>query len=461
MSLPRFLVAGASSGVGKTTVTIGLLNFLKRKGLNVQPFKTGPDYIDPAFHTFVTGNSSRNLDSWLLEEDRVRYLFHKNSKGKDISVIEGVMGLFDGHSVYRDIGSSAHVAKITKSPVILIIDGSGISTSSAAMVHGYSTFDKELKISGVIINNVSGEIHYEMLKQAIEKFTGVKCYGYLLKNSDINLSSRHLGLVPSVEVKELKEKIEKITDMMEKTIDIDGIIEIAGQAQDISYQKPEKIKKLVSNVRIGLAYDKAFNFYYSDNLEVLEEMGAELVRFSPIFDKKLPDNLDGLYIGGGFPEIFAEKLSKNLTMIEDIKMFIEENGPVYAECGGLMYMCKSIIDLEGKEYSMVGIFDNVSEMTKRLQRFGYIDVTINDKTILSEGLINFRAHEFHRSKISQMESDNLKYEIEKTRFGREKINWKCGYAYKNFLGGYAHVHFYNNLEIAINFLNNCSNKEMR
>jgi cobyrinic acid a,c-diamide synthase len=275
------------------------------------------------------------------------------------------------------------------------------------------------------------------------------------------LKSRHLGLVPSVEVKELKEKVEKITDMMEKTIDIDGIIEIAGKAGNIHCQKPEKIKKINEKVKIGVAYDKAFNFYYQDNLELLEELGAELVKFSPIFDEKLPDNLDGLYLGGGFPEIFADKLSKNKKMMEDIRKFTDENNPVYAECGGLMYMCKSIVDLDGNSYDMVGILDNTTTMTKRLQRFGYVDVSINEDTILSSGSIKFRAHEFHRSKIDYLESDNLKYEIEKNRFGRETLNWKCGYSYKNFLGGYAHVHFYNNLDVPLNFLNSCINKEMR
>lgn len=453
MNCPRFILAGTNSGVGKTTITLGLLNGFHRKGVKIQPFKSGPDYIDPAFHTFVTGNASRNLDAWLLPEDNIRRLMVKSGYDKDLSIIEGVMGFYDGHSVHKKVGSTAHLSKILEAPVVLIINGSGISTSAAAIVHGFKTFDPNVNIAGVIINMVNSQRHYDILKEAIEDMAGVKCYGYLKKNPEMNLSSRHLGLIPSYEVDALKEKIDLISDMMDETIDFDGLLALGQEAPIIETEKLE-VEKIV-DLTIGVAMDKAFNFYYKDNLDMLEALGAKLVHFSPLEDEKLPEGLDGLYVGGGFPEIFAGELSANKSMLASVKDYIEGDMPVYAECGGLMYMCQSIVDLEGKSYEMVGVIENTSTMTGRLKRFGYVEASLNEDTIIGKSGTAFRAHEFHRSELSVCDDDHMQYDVEKDRGNGDVKRWNCGYSYKNFLGGYAHIHFYNNLELPVNFLKTC------
>lgn len=454
MNCPRFVLAGTNSGVGKTTITLGLLNSFHRKGVAVQPFKSGPDYIDPAFHTFVTGNKSRNLDAWLLPEKHVQQLMLAGASGKELSIIEGVMGFYDGHSVHKNVGSTAHLSKILKAPVVLIINGSGISTSAAAIVHGFKTFDSEVNVAGVIINMVNSQRHYEILKEAIEEMTGVKCFGYLKKNPEMNLSSRHLGLIPSYEVEALKEKIDLISDAMEETIDFDGLMGLAEKAPKLEVEEFSQTKE-VEGLRIGVPMDKAFNFYYEDNLELLMKLGAEIVYFSPIEDEALPDNLDGLYVGGGFPEVFAKELSSNKTMLRSVKDFVEKEGPVYAECGGLMYMCHHIIDLEGCSFEMVGLLPNDSVMTKRLQRFGYVEVSLDEDSVIGPKGTCFRAHEFHRSKLTECEEDHYNYLVTKDKGNGDIKKWTCGYRYKNFLGGYAHIHFYNNIELAKNFLKTC------
>ena len=454
MKCPRFVLAGTNSGVGKTTITLGLLNAFRRRGLDVQPFKSGPDYIDPAFHTFVTGNVSRNLDAWLLPEEAIKYLMNKNGVGKDLSIIEGVMGFYDGHTVHKKKGSTAHLSKIVEAPVVLILNGSGISTSAAAIVHGFKSFDPDVNVAGVIINMVNSERHYEILKEAIETFSGVKCYGYLKKNPDMNLSSRHLGLIPSYEVDQLKEKIDLIGDMMEESIDFDGLLSLAQSAGDIeSLDVDPRVN--FPGIKIGVPLDKAFNFYYQDNLDLLVKLGAELINFSPMEDTCLPDGLDGLYIGGGFPEVFARELSENTLMRKSIRAFVESGRPVYAECGGLMYLCNKIIDLEGDAFDMVGILPNESVMTKRLQHFGYVDVSLSQESLIGTADMAFRAHEFHRSKVSEMDGDDRCYRVEKDKGNGDIKQWQCGYRYKNFLGGYAHIHFYNNLEIPVHFLEKC------
>jgi len=456
MNCPRFILAGTNSGVGKTTITLGLLNSFRRKGVDVQPFKSGPDYIDPAFHTFVTGNHSRNLDAWLLPEEHIQSLMVKNSKQHELSIVEGVMGFYDGHSVHKKVGSTAHLSKILKAPVVLILNGSGISTSAAAIVYGFQHFDPEVNIAGVIINMVNSQRHYEILKEAIEDMTGVKCYGYLKKNPEMNLSSRHLGLIPSYEVNQLREKIELISDMMDESIDYDGLMTLAQQAPELEENADGFAdREQREPVRIGVPMDKAFNFYYEDNLDLLSAMGADIVKFSPLEDTQLPEGLDGLYVGGGFPEVFAKELSENKSMLASVKGFIENDGPVYAECGGLMYMCNQIVDLEQNAFDMVGVLENNSIMTKRLQRFGYVDVTLSEDTIIGPSGTKFKAHEFHRSQLTETPADRTGYAVQKDRGNGDIKKWTCGYQYKNFLGGYAHIHFYNNLEIPVHFIETC------
>ncbi|WP_053956630.1 cobyrinate a,c-diamide synthase [Inediibacterium massiliense] len=459
MNLPRFVLAGTQSGVGKTTVSIGIMAALTRRGINIAPFKVGPDYIDPAFHTFVTNNKSRNLDSWLLEEDTIKRLFIKNARGK-ISIIEGVMGLYDGYGTSKDEGSTAHVSKILKSPVILIANGKGVSTSAAAQILGYKIYDEDVNIQGVILNNISGDAHYELLKESIERDTNIKCVGYLKPNQNISLESRHLGLIPSVEVKDLKDKINTIADMVEETIDLDALIKIAQEAEaleDFTYEE----EKIVKNVNIGVAFDEAFNFYYEDNLDLLKEMGANLIYFSPLKDQSIPKNIHGLYIGGGFPEVFAKELSENVLMRESIKEHIKNGVPTYAECGGLMYLTKAITTLEEETYEMVGVFDTIAKMTTRLQRFGYVHVNIDKPCSISKEKSYIKAHEFHRSLIEENETMEYAYVVDKIKNEKKIKSWGCGVKKYNALGAYAHIHFYSNKNIAQSFLKNCSNYKDR
>ena len=458
MNYPRFVLAGTQSGVGKTTISIGVMAALKKRGFEVQPFKVGPDYIDPAFHSFVTGNASRNLDGWMLEGAVVKKLFMKNASGKDISVIEGVMGLYDGFGIEKDQGSTAHISKIIHAPVILIINGNGMSASAAAQVLGYKVFDPSVNIQGIIINNLSGEKHYELLKAAIEKYTGIPCIGYMKTNTAIQLKSRHLGLIPSVEVEDLKKKIDEIGEMVEETIDLDQLIQISNKAQSLQGETdpPKEVLKF-EQVHIGVAMDKAFNFYYRDNLDLLEELGAKLVYFSPLEDEKLPEALHGLYFGGGFPEVFAEQLEKNVSMRESIKTAVDQGIPTYAECGGLMYLTEAITTLEGRRHEMVGVFEAETTMTNRLQRFGYVEVNIEKPCVISHNPVGVKGHEFHRSVISMSKDEAFAYRVEKRRNGELVNSWYCGLQKQNVLAGYAHIHFYNHKELAKDFVENCRN----
>lgn len=429
------MIAGTNSGVGKTTISLGIMKALTNRGVNVAPFKVGPDYIDPKFHEFVTGNSSYNLDSYLLDEKKVKYLFHENLKGKDIAIIEGVMGLYDGFGTEKDNASSSHIAKILKVPIMLVVDGRGMSLSLAALISGYKNFDKDIDIKGVIINNVSSEMHYELLKTIVEKENNIPCIGYLPKDLDISLKSRHLGLIPAEEVEELDEKAEKLSKIIEKTIDLDKILEIS-KMEDIKVKNPINITKEY-DLNIGIFKDKAFNFYYRDNLDLLKKLGITLIPISPLKDEKVP-SVDALYIGGGFPEVFKKELEKNKSFRIDLKKQLESGLPCYAECGGLMYLTNLICDLDNKKSEMVGFIDTDSHMTKRLQRFGYIEIDFKG--------ININAHEFHRSMIDENEKIDYLYDISKKREGKVYKKWKCGINKKNTLAGYPHIHFYSNID---------------
>ncbi|MDP4182255.1 MAG: cobyrinate a,c-diamide synthase [Bacillota bacterium] len=460
MNIPRILIAGTNSGCGKTTVSLGLMAAFVKKGLTIQPYKVGPDYIDPMYHTFITGRDSRNLDSWMLTEERVRYLFAKNSVGSDMAVVEGVMGIFDGYGGNSLEGSSAHVSDIIKAPVVLVINGEGMSLSIAAIVKGFMEFDRRTNIKSVIINNIKSEAHYIMLKEIIEEKTGVKVAGYLAKNEEISLKSRHLGLVPSQEIKGLKEKLHRLAENISKTVDLELLQKLAKDAEEINiedYTHPASWAWVrETKPRIGVARDKAFNFYYKDNLDLLEMIGAELVYFSPIADKELPKDIDGLYIGGGYPEVWAEELEKNTSMLMDIKNKIENNLPAYAECGGLMYLCGAIYDIDKKAYNMANVIDAESEMTSSLQRFGYVELQIIGGSLFSEQDLLVRAHEFHYSKTIPKDDEPVSYKVWKRRKGKDPIVWNCGYKKKNLLAGYPHIHFWSNPEIAYGFVRSCA-----
>ncbi len=449
----RIVLAGTQSGVGKTTLSLGIMGAIRKRGLAIKPFKVGPDYIDPQFHRSVTGVPSRNLDSYLLKEDVVKGLFQKSCKQQDLAVIEGVMGLYDGVGTLTHEGSTAHIAKILKAPVVLIINGGGMSNSAAAMVLGYKMLDPEVNLKGVIINQVSGEKHYELLKNVIEEKIGVKCLGYLNKNQNVKLESRHLGLIPSMEVGYLKEKIDEIVAMVEETVDLDELIEMARDVETLeTIQLPTLTGEYKFN--IAYAYDEAFNFYYQDNLDLLNELGVTLVPFSPLRDEKLPHNIQGLYIGGGFPEVFASQLEDNQKLREDIKKKIKKGLPTYGECGGFMYLTNSITNFCGETYKMLGIFDANATMTNRLQRFGYNQIHFKNNEVFNNPIHGIKGHEFHRAIVESNHNEYV-YSVDKYRDGRLISQWNCGLFQYNCLGAFSHIHFYSNLEFPKAFLEAC------
>ena len=429
-----FLIAGTNSGCGKTTVTIGLMALLKARGWNIAPFKTGPDYIDPLFHTKVLDVPSYNLDSFMLSQDAVCHLFHKHIQSNEIAIIEGVMGMYDGKGEQAE-GSTYELSTVLDMPLILVVSCKSLYQSVAAIVKGFTELKEDARVQGVILNQVPNEEHYYFLRSIIERECQIPCVGYVPRNKNISMESRHLGLVQAEEIPELTGKIQELSDNLSHTIDVDKLLEVTNipNPSETSLQFPALD---LSDLHIGVAYDKAFRFYYRDNLELLEELGATLHYFSPIEDEHLPEQCNCLYLGGGYPEVFARELSANTKLLREIQSAVLESIPVYAECGGLMYLAQNIIDTDGAGYPMAGVFNASVQMTERLQRFGYAFVTYNGATA--------KCHEFHRSRIvppAEKPNYSFEYKLEKPEKKRE---WQCGLKRNNCLAGYAHVHFYAN-----------------
>ncbi|HCX65853.1 MAG TPA: cobyrinate a,c-diamide synthase [Eubacteriaceae bacterium] len=444
----RIMIAGTSSNVGKTTVAIGLMAAYTRKGYQVNPFKTGPDYIDPGFHKYATKNHSYNLDSHLLEKEDIHYLLSRHSDG-DLSIIEGVMGFYDGHGIKNTRGSSADMAKVTQTPVILVIDGSGVSSSAAATVLGFQKMDPQVVISGVIVNKVSGNRHYQLIKEAIEHHTGIECVGYLPKNKDIHLDSRHLGLIPAEEMPSLDQNIEKLVTDVNASIELEKIVQISKTAPDLPREN-QKLKRFLSNNKphfqgktIAVAKDAAFSFYYQNNLDILKELGVELVEVSPLKDQALPENVEGLYLGGGFPEVFAKQLAQNESFLQSVRDFVKEGRPCYGECGGFFYLSRGIRNLDGLHHEFAGVFPFEMEMTKRLVNFGYVNATFEE----GSKELSIKGHEFHHSKIVK-NRDNIEeyYQLKKEKDGMIVEKRGCGARIGNTMAGYPHFMFLSNPE---------------
>lgn len=436
----QIIIAGTSSGVGKTTISVGIMRAMMERGKKVIPFKVGPDYIDTGFHEAATGRASVNLDCWMTGIENTRFLFDEHCKRGDFSVIEGVMGLYDGLGDEQNTGSTAHIAKILNIPVILIIDGSQMAASAGAVVLGFHEFDKEVNIAGIIVNCVSSVSHYELIKESIRRTMGIPCLGYLPPSAEISLPSRHLGLVPGNETARLNERIEEIGVFIEKHIDLDAL-EILSEvsAKNIERYDPRiSLKDMAKGIKIGIARDDAFSFYYEDNLELLRYMGAEITSFSPLKDAFIPKNLDALYLGGGFPEMFAEKLSANSSFRNSIVSEMKNGIMVYAECGGYMYLTQGIRDAEENYHVMTGFLEGSSEMTKTLQRFGYAEV-------LTEGGYLFRGHEFHHSRWMGPSDVKHTLSLSKPKELNKNMTWACGQRKENVHGAYVHLHFYSNL----------------
>jgi len=444
------VVAGTTSGVGKTTVAIGLMGALRRQELKVQPFKAGPDYIDPSYHTWATGEFSRNLDTWLLSHDTVTELFARAMAGKDIAVIEGVMGLYDGRSALSQEGSTAELAKLLGAPVLLVVDSRKGARSLAAMVTGYQTFDSSLHLGGVILNGIGSDQHLRLCREAIEHYTGIGVLGYIPRRDSLSLPERHLGLIPTVEGSTSEDFLRRLVAQCEATFDIPRILHLSEQAvipEAKSILFPPIRKPSVA--KIAVARDKAFSFYYQDSLDLLEAWGAELVPFSPLQDTDLPQGISGLYIGGGFPELYAVELANNESARQAIKIAASQGMPIYAECGGLMYLGRNIRDLQGNEYPMAGAIPVSSQIDSPRLSLGYRTVqALGDGPILRQGE-KARGHEFHWSVLDSSADAANAYRI-LDKEGRQE-----GFQKRKLLASYIHLHLGSLPSMASRFVENC------
>jgi cobyrinic acid a,c-diamide synthase len=448
-------IAGERSGVGKTTVTLALLAALKRKRQTVQSFKVGPDYIDPMFHSYVTGRACRNLDPILTSETYVRQCFDRHSQTADCALIEGVMGLFDGASGTTDAGSTAQVAKLLNVPVVLILNCSSTSRSIAAIAHGYRTFDPQVQIAGVILNRVGSDRHLELLTAALLPLH-LPILGVLRRQDDLNLPDRHLGLIPAEELTDLDRTLDRLADVGETCFDWERLLPLLTQKPAFPIPSWEGLGvgatiAATPNVRIAIAKDAAFNFYYADNLDLLRDLGAELVEWSPLTDRQLPPDVRGLYFGGGFPEVFAEILAANRSARESVKAAITAGMPTYAECGGLMYLCDRIIDFERRSYPMVGIFPTAAVMGNRLI-LGYRQLTALQNSVLFNAGDRVWGHEFHRSTLTELPLSPV---CDLQGYESNLVFAAEGWSRYQVQAGYTHLHFGASPNIATRFLNYC------
>ena len=439
------MLAGTTSGVGKTSITCAIIYSLQRKGFSVQPFKVGPDYIDPSYLYSISKKNIFNLDVWLMGKNQLLDSFVTHSKS-DISIIEGVMGFYDGFRGDSNFASTHHVSQITKSPVILVLDASKTARSIAATAMGFVKFHSNSRIKGVILNKIGSKKHETLCKEAL-KDTKLPIIGTVPRIPEIHLKSRHLGLIPTAEDPKLSQIIKKTSKIISNYLDIEKIIEITQTIPTL--QLP--IKKLFKKPKttIAVALDTSFNFYYRDNLEALKREGAKIIYFSPTNDKKFP-NVDGLYIGGGFPEILGHSLEKNQLMRKKIKQFSENNNPIYAECGGLMYLTNSI-DYGNKVNKMVGLFNAETKMTKKM-KLNYTKGNMITPNILSNRKHIFQGHEFHYSKLESIPADSkFSYELE---IGEGIENNFDGMIEYNTLASYGHLYF-DSSDFAKTFVKNC------
>jgi cobyrinic acid a,c-diamide synthase len=441
-NIPAFLVGGTTSGSGKTTITLGILATLRQRGFKVQPFKCGPDFIDPTLHTMVTGNISRNLDLQMAGPSYCRDSFLRNIDGMDVAVIEGVMGLYDGGQA-----SSAALAMTLSLPVILVIDVRSAAESVAAVLKGFEIYNQEVQISGVIFNRVSSMRHKDLIRDAVKKHCDTEILGFFPKDTEFEIPERHLGLYMGEESPLNQKQINTLAAAIEENIDIDRLLQL--NMIKITGKEKKLVKRHVDQrVRLAVARDQAFCFYYQDNFDLFEQAGLDLVFFSPLHDTALPEDIDGIYIGGGYPELFADQLSGNREMRRRIKTWVDLGGALFCECGGFMYMAENLIDLEKRHFPMAGVFPVTVAMNNKLSRLGYREATLIGDCMLGECGDRLYGHEFHYSTIKEIDPGiAMVFELQDGR--------KEGYVIKNALGSYLHLHFgqsEKNVEFLYNFL---------
>ncbi len=462
MKIPRILLAAGASGSGKTLITCGLLQALVNRGKKVASFKCGPDYIDPMFHSRVIGTKSRNLDTFFTDGEMVRYLLTENASDCDIAVIEGVMGFYDGVGGITDKASAYDLADTTDTPVIFIVNSRGMSISLAAYVKGFLEYRKNSHIQGVILNQMSPML-YPRMKKLLEEELGVQVLGYVPKVEDCVIESRHLGLVLPDEIPELKSRLEKLAGVLEKTLDMDAILALAENAAPVQLKEHcihdaaennVYAWRLPEKVRIGVADDEAFCFFYEDNFRLLRNMGAELVSFSPIHDRTLPEDLDGILLYGGYPELNGSLLEQNETMRQDVSQAIKQGIPCMAECGGFMYLHEEMEGMDGRFYHMAGVIPGKVYRTPKLSRFGYITLEKNDSLPDADFFGNsdpgkIPAHEFH-----YFDSENCGSALHASKPASTR-GWDCMHSRERLLAGFPHLYYYGNPCVPQTFLKKC------
>jgi len=451
----RILLAGDRSSSGKTTIVAGLLSALRGRHLQVQPFKVAMDYIDPSYHTWITGRPCRNLDGYLIPERTVQEVYSHAVEGADISVIEGVRGLYEGYE--GDLGSTAQIAKILKAPVIFVVDARSITRSAAALVKGYMDFDPLVDIKGVILNKVGSERHARKAREEIERYAGVEVVGVIPRDESMHLAMRHLGLVPMQEGESrhdgFVQRLDRIRDIVEKGLDIDRILEIANQVEPLETPEPDLYERNNQGIglRIGVALDEAFNFYYRDNLELMELAGAKVVSFSPVHDKELP-KVDGIYIGGGYPELYAAELSRNSSMLGSIQKAHEQGLPIYAECGGLMYLAKEI-EWDGERHEMVGLVPG-KVRKGQIRVVSYVSGKLASDCLLGQAGSSILGHEFHHSELVMDENEKVEYAVKLDR-GAGIKGGLDGILENNMVASYSHIHAASYRGFPSNFMRTC------
>ena len=446
MMLPRFMISAPGSGTGKTTLVCGLLKALMQKGLNVAAFKSGPDYIDPMFHSRVIGAKSRNLDLFMLGKDTARKLVAKNAAKADVAVFEGAMGFYDGMGKTTE-ASAYELACTCNTPVVLVVNGKGAALSIAAMIKGFKDFRPDSHIVGAILNNVN-PMSYLFYKDVIEAEAGVKLLGYFPVMTDCNFESRHLGLVTAEEIGDLQQIVERLAAQAAKSIDLDALLDVARAAAPLEYQAVCLEQLGQKKVRVAIAQDKAFCFYYQDALDLLSELGAELVPFSPVQDAHLPAGCTGIILGGGYPELYAQQLAANETMRQDVKAAILSGMPCFAECGGFMYLLEGYREGE-KVHPWVGAIPGETAMTKKLTRFGYVHLTAQEDNVLCAAGGKINGHEFHYS-----DSTNNGHSFVAAK-ASGRGSWECATATSTMYAGYPHIHLWGNVEFARSFMQHC------
>ena len=446
-----FVVAGTASGVGKTTVTLALLAVMRRRHLIVQPFKGGPDFLDTGHHTRIAGRTSRNIDTWMLSIDANRDVLREASRGAQSVILEGMMGLFDGKDSITQRGSTAEIAKLFKLPVVLVLDAAKTSSSIAATVLGFELFDPTLELAGVILNRVASERHFEMLKTSIVSSCRTPMLGWLPQEPSMKIAERHLGLRTSDECygdNNAEQQIERLISPAEQHLDLNTLFSL-NCGFDFEHVPSVTSAPERPSIRIGVARDYAFSFYYEDNLDLLRKSGAEIVSFSPMRDASLPEDLDALYLGGGYPELYAEELSANQAMLKFVRDFAISGRPVYAECGGMIYLSKSIITTDGAVHDLAGVLPFSIEMTSRLVQFGYVTVELTRDCLLGTIGTILRGHSFHYSRIAEAQDTMTCY---RARYSISKQEENEGHLVGNVLASYIHLHFRTSPRVADRFV---------